>query len=280
MTEENRKRNEIVIDAIRRMQEGERARMSLDLLGWNYCDEKRKAAVLDELEELNEAVENAEEAEVVFWGYADSVINKIVKRANIEFGYALDCKDCCQLLKGEVLEYLYRVDISECDNFFGTCEHFLRGRLIEYLGLELSCGIVSGKEYRKLHKDGVIKGGRMVYFFSEYNEEDYDEDETGQQNRLPEQLIISDPSEEILKSIDREKMRKILREVVQKMPDEERRLINLRFYKGMRPAEIQRELGYGQLSTVTRKLKRALKSIVRMLNETGELEDMRKYCVI
>ncbi len=279
MTEENRKRNEIIIDAIRRMQEGERARMSLDLLGWNYCDEKRKAAVLDELEELNEAVESAEEAEVVFWGYADTVISKIVKRVNIEFGYALDCMDCCQLLKGEVLEYLYRIDISECDNFFGTCEHFLRGRLIEYLGLELSCGIVSGKEYRKMRKSGVLNGGRMVYFFSEYSEEDYDE-EDGQQNRLPEQLIISDPSEEILGSIDRERMRKTLREVLQKLPAEERRLIDLRFYKGLKPADIRRELGYKHISTVTRKLDRAFKEVTRMLNEAGELEGMRKYCIV
>ncbi len=279
MTEESRKRNEIIIDAIRRMQEGERARMSLDLLGWNYCDEKRKAAVLDELEELNEAVESAEEAEVVFWGYADTVISKIVKRVNIEFGYALDCMDCCQLLKGEVLEYLYRIDISGCDNFFGTCEHFLRGRLIEYLGLELSCGIISGKEYRKMRKRGILNGGRMVYFFSEYSEED-NEDEDGPRNRLPEQLVISDPSEEILGSIDRERMRKTLREVLQRMPAEEHRLIDLRFYKGLKPAEIKKELGYKHISTVTRKLDRALKDVIRMLNEAGELEGMRNYLII
>ena len=279
MTEESRKRNEIIIDAIRRMQEGERARMSLDLLGWNYCDEKRKAAVLDELEELNEAVESAEEAEVVFWGYADTVINKIVRRVNIEFGYALDCMDCCQLLKGEVLEYLYRIDISGCDNFFGTCEHFLRGRLIEYLGLELSCGIIGGKEYRKMRKGGILNGGRMVYFFSEYSEED-NEDEDGPRNRLPEQLVISDPSEEILGSIDRERMRKTLREVLQRMPAEERRLIDLRFYKGLKPAEIKKELGYKHISTVTRKLDRALKDVIRMLNEAGELEGMRNYLII
>lgn len=276
MTEKNRKRNDTIIDAIRRMQAGEHARMCLDLLGWNYCDEKRKAAVLDELEELNEAVEDAEEAEVVFWGYTDDMINRIVKDMNVEFGYQLDCDDCCQLLRSEVVDYLYKVDLTECDNFLGSCISFLKNRLVEYLGLELSCGTLHGWEYRKLKKSGAITGGRIVFFFGEYNEEENDDGDTIVGETLPKELMY-DPTNDLLDNIGREQIREKLRETFKILSEEERMLINLRFYKGLSLSKIAYSLGEEHVSTIKRKLDRTVKKLGELLNSAGALEGMRSY---
>jgi len=276
LTEKNRKRNEIIIDAIRRMQAGEHARMCLDLLGWNYCDEKRKAAVLDELEELNEAVESAEEAEVVFWGCVEDMIYRIVKDVNIEFGYSLDCGDCCQLLRCEIVNYLYRFDLSGCDNFIGTCISFLKKTLIEYLGLELSCGMVKGYEYRKMKKSGAFTGGRIVFFFGEYSEDPDNDDDGAGGMCLPKELM-HDPTEDVLNSIGKDRIISVMRTLYPKLSEEERELISLRFYEGLNLSDIARKLDIKYVSTVKRKLDNTIKKLGNMLSEAGALEEMRDY---
>ena len=276
VTEKNRKRNEAFMDAIRRMQAGEHARMCLNLLGWNYCDEKRKAAVLDELEELNEAIESAEEAEVIFWGCMEDMIYRIVKDVNAEFGYSLDCDDCCQFLRCEIINYLYRFELDGCDNFIGTCISFLKKTLIEYLGLELSCGMVTGKEYRKLKKSGTITGGRIVFFFGEYSEDPDSEDEGTGALRLPEELV-HDPTEDILGNIDRDRLVSVMKTLYPKLADEERDIVFLRFYEGLNLTEIAKRLDIKYVSTVKRKLDSTIKKLGNMLGEAGALEEMRNY---
>lgn len=264
------------MDAIRRMQAGEHARMCLNLLGWNYCDEKRKAAVLDELEELNEAIESAEEAEVIFWGCMEDMIYRIVKDVNAEFGYSLDCDDCCQLLRCEIINYLYRFELDGCDNFIGTCISFLKKTLIEYLGLELSCGMVKGYEYRKLKKSGTITGGRIVFFFGEYSEDSDSEDEGTGALRLPEELV-HDPTEDILGNIDRDRIVSVMKTLYPKLADEERDIVFLRFYEGLNLTEIAKRLDIKYVSTVKRKLDSTIKKLGNMLGEAGALEEMRNY---
>lgn len=276
VTEKNRKRNEAFMDAIRRMQAGEHARMCLNLLGWNYCDEKRKAAVLDELEELNEAIESAEEAEVIFWGCMEDMIYRIVKDVNAEFGYSLDCDDCCQFLRCEIINYLYRFELDGCDNFIGTCISFLKKTLIEYLGLELSCGMVKGYEYRKLKKSGTITGGRIVFFFGEYSEDPDSEDEGTGALRLPEELV-HDPTEDILGNIDRDRIVSVMKTLYPKLADEERDIVFLRFYEGLNLTEIAKRLDIKYVSTVKRKLDSTIKKLGNMLGEAGALEEMRNY---